>query len=132
MRGGHAKARSSDDLIMACLRHCAADQLSIGLLIGGISVLVVTSPPIYAWLWLIVIALLMAWRLRHRKKHDPRHLHEDQALLEIASKAAKLGGWVVHLPDRRLEWSDETWAIHEIPRGKTVTLEEGIGYFAPE
>ncbi|MGQ2904803.1 MAG: PAS domain S-box protein [Neoaquamicrobium sediminum] len=96
------------------------------------TVLILTSPPRHAWLWLIGAALLIAWLRHDRAWRGPRDPGENQALLEIASKAAKLGGWVVHLPDRRIEWSDETWTIHERPRGKTVTLDEGIGYFAPE
>lgn len=37
----------------------------------------------------------------------------------------------MHLPDRRLVWSDETWAIDE-RTGHPVTFEEGLDYFAPE
>lgn len=69
---------------------------------------------------------------REEAGRRPQDFYGNQALLEIAGKTAKLGGWVVHLPDRRIEWSDETSAIHERQRGETVTLEEGLGYFAPE
>ncbi|MBL0370910.1 PAS domain S-box protein [Rhizobium sp. KVB221] len=118
-------------------RHCATDRLSAGLLAGGISAFVVAWLPTSAWFWVVGATLIVAWRLRQdvalprdirRASHD---LHRNRALLEIAGKTAKLGGWVVHLPDRRLEWSDETWAIHE-RTGETVTFEEGLGYFAPE
>lgn len=132
MRGAYAKAGSVFRSLVTWLRHCAADRIATGLLIGGITVLVLAPPP-DAWLWLVGAALLIAGGIRYnRARRKPRGRHENRALLEIASKAAKLGGWVVHLPDRRIEWSDETWAIHERPKGKTVTLDEGIGYFAPE
>ena len=50
-------------------------------------------------------------------------------LAHIASKAARLGGWTIELPDRKLSWSDENCAIHEVPPGYQPTLEEGIGYY---
>lgn len=53
-------------------------------------------------------------------------------LAQIAGKAARLGGWTIHLPERTLVWSDENCAIHEVPAGYKPTLEEGINYFPPE
>lgn len=133
MRRGHAIAGKVFRSLVTALRHCATDRFSTGLLVGGISALVLTWPPMPAWLWFIGAALFIAWRLRHGGAWPgPRDVYGNQALLEIAGKVAKLGGWVVLLPERRIEWSDETWSIHGRPRGQTVTLEEGIGYFAPE
>ncbi|KQV38004.1 MULTISPECIES: PAS domain-containing sensor histidine kinase [unclassified Rhizobium] len=116
----------------------AFDGFSAGLVVGAISAFVLGWSPKNAWLWAFGVSLFIAWRFRQggpwRPKAD-RQSHDDygnQALLEIAGKTAKLGGWVVHLPDRRIEWSDETSAIHERQRGETVTFEAGIGYFAPE
>ncbi len=60
-------------------------------------------------------------------------LAQSSALLaQIAGKAARLGGWMIELPERTLTWSDENCAIHEVPPGYKPTLEEGIGYFPPE
>lgn len=133
MRQGEEPATKGFRALVAGLRHCAADRFSAGLLVGGISVFVLGWPPTNAWLWIVGVALFIAWRFHNgRTIPQPRNLYGNQALLEIAGKVAKLGGWVVHLPDRRIEWSDETWAIHGRPRGRTVTIEEGIGYFAPE
>ncbi|WP_158007259.1 PAS domain-containing sensor histidine kinase [Rhizobium sp. AC44/96] len=138
MRRENAIAGKGFRILVNGLRQCATDRLSAGLLGGGISALVVALRPTTAWLWVGGATLIIAWRLRKdgslsrdARRHS-QDLYGNQALREIAGKAAKLGGWVVHLPDRRIEWSDETWAIHERPRGKTVTFEEGIGYFAPE
>ncbi|WP_457584903.1 PAS domain S-box protein [Ensifer canadensis] len=116
----------------------AFDQYSASLVVGGISASILVWFPKDTWLWAIGATLLIAWRFRQNgvlRLEAGRHPHDsygNQALLEIAGKTAKLGGWVVHLPDRRIEWSDETSAIHERQRGETVTFEEGIGYFAPE
>ena len=116
----------------------AFEHFSAGLVVGGTSAFVFVWFPNKAWLWAIAVALFIAWRLRHngvlRPKADrhPHDLHGNQTLLEIASQTAKLGGWVVHLPDRRIEWSDETFAIHERQRAEPVTFEEGLGYLAPE
>jgi PAS domain-containing protein len=58
---------------------------------------------------------------------------QNAALLEkIAGRAARLGGWTIELPDRKLTWSDENCAIHEVPPGYKPTLEEGISLFPPE
>jgi PAS domain S-box-containing protein len=53
-------------------------------------------------------------------------------LAEIAGRVARLGGWTIELPERKLTWSDENCAIHEVPPGYQPTLDEGIGYFPPE
>jgi len=57
---------------------------------------------------------------------------EQAAMLRIAGRTARLGGWMIQLPDRTLTWSDETAVIHDLPPGYTPTLEEGIGYYLPE
>ena len=119
--------------VLAVFRRCAADRFSAGLLVGGISALVLAPPPQTAWFWILGAALVIGWRLcRHGSSRRPDDSYGKQDLLEIAGKTARLGGWVVHLPERRIEWSDETWAIHERPIGEPVTFEEGLDYFAPE
>ncbi len=59
-------------------------------------------------------------------------LRQSQALLRIAGRTAKLGGWMIALPERTLTWSDEICAIHDLPPGYRPTLEEGLNYFPPE
>jgi PAS domain S-box-containing protein len=68
------------------------------------------------------------------ERHAAREqLAQSAALLaQIAGKAARLGGWMIELPDRTLTWSDENCAIHDVPPGYKPTLEEGLGYFPPE
>ena len=59
-------------------------------------------------------------------------LKESNALMRIAGKSAKLGGWNVNLEKTLLYWSDEVAAIHEMPPGYTPTVEESLNYYAPE
>ena len=68
------------------------------------------------------------------ERHESRaQLAQSAAVLaQIAGRAARLGGWMITLPERELTWSDENCAIHEVPPGYKPTLEEGIGYFPAE
>jgi len=59
-------------------------------------------------------------------------LLKSQALLRMASKISRLGGWSLDVADRTMTWSDEVRAIHEMPEGYSATLEEGMDLFAPE
>lgn len=59
-------------------------------------------------------------------------LEENMLMNRIAGRVAHLGGWTIDLPERKLTWSDENCAIHEVPAGYVPTLEEGINYFLPE
>ncbi|HEV8033667.1 PAS domain-containing protein [Yoonia sp.] len=63
---------------------------------------------------------------------EKRSATQSKRLLEIAGRAAKLGGWSVSLDDQRVSWSDEIAVIHELPPGIRPTYESGISYFAPE
>jgi PAS domain S-box-containing protein len=59
-------------------------------------------------------------------------LAQDEVLMRIAGRTAKLGGWAVSLPDQAIAWSRETATIHDEPAGFAPTLDGGIGYYAPE
>ncbi len=59
-------------------------------------------------------------------------LRQNEALLRIAGRAARLGGWSIDLPEGRVTWSDEVCAIHEVPAGTVPSWEEAIAYYAPE
>lgn len=65
------------------------------------------------------------WRTEQR-------LVESEALMRIAGRMARLGGWSVDLRDRRIRWSDEVAAILEMAPGGSPTVEEGIAFYAPE
>jgi signal transduction histidine kinase/ActR/RegA family two-component response regulator len=59
-------------------------------------------------------------------------LVESKALLRIAGRTARLGGWRVALGGTHVGWSDEVCEIHEVPIGTSPTLEEAIAFYAPE
>ena len=59
-------------------------------------------------------------------------LRQREALLRIAGQAARLGGWSLALPTRRLAWSEEVCAIHELPAATAPTLDESLAFYAPE
>ncbi|MFL6546692.1 MAG: PAS domain S-box protein, partial [Candidatus Udaeobacter sp.] len=68
------------------------------------------------------------------ERHAAREQLTQKAVMleKVAGKAARLGGWTIELPERKLTWSDENCAIHDMPPGYKPTLEEGISYFPPE
>ena len=65
-------------------------------------------------------------------KQAAAHLERDIFMNRIAGRVARLGGWTIELPDRKLTWSDENCLIHDVAPGYQPTLDEGIGYFLPE
>ncbi|TVR50501.1 MAG: PAS domain S-box protein, partial [Puniceicoccaceae bacterium] len=72
-----------------------------------------------------------------KKASPPGQDHQNSlaqaaALQRIAGKAARIGGWTIELPRRKLTWSDEIRAIHEVPDGFTPTLEDAIEFYPPE
>ena len=66
------------------------------------------------------------------RKQAEEALKENYALLRIAGKTAKFGGWNVNLNENRTYWSDQVAAIHEMPAGYTPLVEEAILFYAPE
>lgn len=67
-----------------------------------------------------------------RSYRAEENAREAARMLELASRAARLGGWRIDLASNEVEWTDETAAIHDEPPGTRLTLDEGIRYFAPE
>lgn len=53
-------------------------------------------------------------------------------LLRIAGTAAKLGGWYVDLVNNTVHWSAETRVIHDVAPDFQPTMDEALGFYAPE
>ncbi|MFU8877818.1 MAG: EAL domain-containing protein [Wenzhouxiangellaceae bacterium] len=53
-------------------------------------------------------------------------------LLDMAGRAARFGAWSADLESHRIEWSDVVAEIHAMPHGYSPSIEEGIGFYAPE
>lgn len=64
--------------------------------------------------------------------HQERRLRRSEELLTLASKMARLGWWTVDLTSNRVFWSDEVYAIHEVPAGQAINVDEALAYYAPE
>lgn len=73
-----------------------------------------------------------ARRQRLEKQEVEQRLQASQAFLDRIGRLAGIGGWEFDLQTQRLTWSDETCRLHELPAGYQPTLEEAIGFYAPE
>ena len=52
-------------------------------------------------------------------------------LLGRMSELASIGGWSFDVDGGRLEWTDQTYRLHELPIGTPVTVESAIAFYAP-
>ncbi len=66
------------------------------------------------------------------RKAAQKELEASYALLKIAGKTARFGGWSVDLGTNTMTWSDAVADIHEMPRGHAPAVSEGIQFYAPE
>jgi PAS domain S-box-containing protein len=58
-------------------------------------------------------------------------LRQSEALLRIAGRTARIGGWILELPTRHIVWSDEVCKIHGVAPGTTPSLEESLAVYPP-
>jgi len=66
------------------------------------------------------------------RKNAEDLLKANYSLLRTAGRTAKFGGWKLNLSKKKVTWSDEVAAIHEMPAGYSPSLAEGINFYAPE
>ena len=66
------------------------------------------------------------------RKQALERLQGGPTSASLAERLTHVGVWSVELPARRLTVSDEVLAIHGIPPGGTLTIEESIGQCTPE
>lgn len=57
---------------------------------------------------------------------------QSYRLISIAGETARFGGWSVDLATDSCTWSDLVADIHEMPRGYSPKLQEGLAFYAPE
>lgn len=65
-------------------------------------------------------------RIRAREE-----LERSSALVRMAGRAARIGGWVFRPEDGSFTWTDETCAIHDLPPGEDPSLTQALAFFAP-
>jgi PAS domain S-box-containing protein len=66
------------------------------------------------------------------RKRAEEALRESAAFLNATGQMAKVGGWELDAANLCLNWTEETYRIHELPRGHKPTLEEAINYYHPD
>lgn len=66
------------------------------------------------------------------RKNAEFEIARGAALLDRTAQIARVGAWRVDLRTRVLEWSAETYRIHEVPVGDQPSLDEALNYFTPE
>lgn len=89
----------------------------------------------------VLLGLAFIWNMQIRRNVKSRTValqeeiqRREQAenLLKIAGSAAHLGGWIMDIQNKKVIWSDEVAAIHDMPPGHTPTIKEGVSLFVPE
>ncbi|WP_397407069.1 ABC transporter substrate-binding protein [Polaromonas sp.] len=58
-------------------------------------------------------------------------LRQSEALLRIAGRTARIGGWMLELPSNHVVWSDEVCKIHDVPPGTSPSLQESLEVYPP-
>jgi PAS domain S-box-containing protein len=61
-----------------------------------------------------------------------QQLRDHKSVLTMAARLAHVGAWDLDLSNGRVSWSDEVCAIHEVPSGTALSLEQAMAYYAPE
>ncbi|MBC7988023.1 MAG: PAS domain S-box protein, partial [Luteimonas sp.] len=57
------------------------------------------------------------------------HLQQSHALIRLAGRMARLGGWAIELPQRTVRWSDELLTILDCEPNYAPDLEETLGWY---
>jgi PAS domain S-box-containing protein len=65
-------------------------------------------------------------------KMAEQQLRNMQGLLQIAGQLGRLGAWGYERVQRRVTWSEEVCAIHEVKPGFSPTSDEALQFYAPE
>lgn len=55
---------------------------------------------------------------------------ENEYFLLKSSQLAKIGGWKFNLSSRKLDWTDETFKIHELSKEEGISLSKALTYYS--
>lgn len=66
------------------------------------------------------------------RRSAERRLRASEAMLDRTGRLAGVGGWEADLRTGELTWSEYTHQIHDVGPDYRPTLEQGIGFYAPE
>ena len=67
-----------------------------------------------------------------QKQKAEQALLNNQKLLSETETLGNIGGWEVCVKTQKLNWTAQTYRIHEVPIEKEPTLDEAIKFYAPE
>ena len=67
-----------------------------------------------------------------RRREFALQLQRQATLLRDTEQLGHVGGWALDLERNHLEWSDETYRIHELPLHQPVDVQSAINFYAPE
>jgi len=63
------------------------------------------------------------------RERAAEELRESEALLSAVGEMARVGGWELDVATREVRWTQETYAIHEVPVGQEIHLADAILFF---
>lgn len=83
---------------------------------------------------ILITGVLGVMLLRHFERYlqAQAELSRNQQLSEIAGMLVRFGGWSFNVRSGKLFWSDEVARIHETDPGYSPSLDDAIGFYAPE
>lgn len=67
-----------------------------------------------------------------KQKEAEQRLEQADRLFGIVGRMAAIGGWIVDLDSRWVEWSREVGELHGLPEVRGLPLDKAIEYYAPE
>jgi len=70
-----------------------------------------------------------AARVARDVSEKARELWQKNRLLQQVERIGKIGGWELDVATNIVTWSDEVARIHELPAGKTCTLDEALAFY---
>ncbi|MDR6512221.1 diguanylate cyclase (GGDEF)-like protein/PAS domain S-box-containing protein [Novosphingobium capsulatum] len=72
----------------------------------------------------------LAVQMAEERGHNLRDLSRKHRQLRQAERIANIGSWRLTLGDNQLEWSDQTYAIHELECGAEISLKAALDFYA--
>ena len=80
----------------------------------------------------VLTGVVLVFRDVSEEYRNLEKLKASEALLRMAGRMARLGGWSVDLATGKITWSDGVAIIHGMPPEYAPTLEEAFAFYAPE
>jgi len=107
------------DEVYASFRHNLAIVLGV-LLLGGLPAYLVHRS-----------RLAEANRRAVALSQSEERYRNANAFLEATGSIGKIGGWSLDVETQALKWTEETYRLHELNSGESVSVERGIEFYAP-